>query len=205
MTDPNMPPQPDANQPQGEPGYGQQPPPPQQPQQGYQQQPPPGYQQQPPQQPQQGYQQQAPQQGYQQPGYQQQGYQQQPAGAGSAQPFTPSEENMWSMLSHIIPIISIICLAAFKNRSARVNANAKEALNFQITMLGGVIAINIVRAIFIALFIGSWSSGLWTIANLLGWISTAGWIVWLVFAIIAGVQCYQGRDYRYPFALRLIK
>lgn|SRR5690625_2368706 len=198
MTDPNLPPQHDPNQPQGQPGYGQQPQqpsvPPQQPQQ-----PPQGYQQ--PQQPQ-GYAQ--PQQGYQQQGYQQQGYQQQPAGGG-AQPFTQSEENMWSMLSHLIPIISIICIAAFKDRSARVNANAKEALNFQITMLGGVIAINILRAIFVGIFISSWSSGLWTIANLLGWVSTGAWIVWLVFAIIAAVKCYQGENYRYPFALRLIK
>src|SRR5690625_7359319 len=119
MTDPNLPPQHDPNQPQGQPGYGQQPQqpsvPPQQPQQ-----PPQGYQQ--PQQPQ-GYAQ--PQQGYQQQGYQQQGYQQQPAGGG-AQPFTPSEEHMWSMLSHLIPIISIICIAAFVDRSALVHANAKE-------------------------------------------------------------------------------
>src|SRR5690625_3888874 len=201
MTDPNVPPQPDPNQPQGQPGYGQQPQQPQQPQPGYQQ-PQPGYNQPPaqPQQPQQPYQQ--PQQGYPQQGYQQpQHGQQAPAGGGSAQPFTQSEENTWSLLSHLIPIVAIICVAAFNDRSARVNANAKEALNFQITVLGSVIVLNIFRAILYA----TWTRGMRTFANMLGWVTTAGWILWLVFAIIAAVKSYQGENYRYPFALRLFK
>lgn len=178
MSDPNVPPQPDPNQPQGQPGYGQQPP--QQPQQPPQQpQPQQGYQQQPP-----------PQPGYQQPA---------PAG-GPAQPFTQSEENTWGLFSHLIPLIALIVVLAFKERSARLNANAKEALNFQITMLGSAIVLWIVGFIFAFIPYLGWI--VWLLVTIAAW---ALWIAWFVFAIIAAVKSYQGQDYRYPFALRLIK
>lgn len=184
MSDPNTPPQPGpapGEQPQG---YGQNPPP-----QGGQQPPV------PPQQPDTGGH-------YGAPGAQgQPAPQGQPAGGGSgAQPFTRDEENMWSLLSHLIVIISIICLAAFKDRSERVNRNAKEALNFQITAFGAMIAIVIISSILGFIPYVGWIIGIFT--SLLTWLI---WIGWLVFAIIAGVKCYQGEDYKYPISLRLIK
>jgi len=190
MSDPNNPPQPGPTPGEQPQGYGQNLPP-----QGGQQPPV------PPQQPNAGGQYGAPgPQG--QPGHQgQQPPQGQPAGGGSgAQPFTRDEENLWSLLSHLIVIISIICLAAFKDRSERVNRNAKEALNFQITAIGALIAVTILSAILTNIpFVG------WIIGIFAWLLTTAIWIGWLIFAIIAGVKCYQGEDYEYPLSLRLIK
>lgn len=71
---------------------------------------------------------------------------------------------------------------------AFVTDQAKEALNFQIT-LTIVYVIGIVLSIIL---IG-------------GLINLAAWIANLVLCIMAGLAAQKGQAYRYPFALRLIK
>ena len=67
-------------------------------------------------------------------------------------------------------------------------AQAKEALNFQITvMLAGIACMPLM---FIGIgFLLLWALGLMT----------------LIFVIIAAIQVNEGKPYRYPIALRLIK
>lgn len=114
-----------------------------------------------------------------------------PAPAGEA----PSEDRTLALLTHLSGIIlgfivPLIIWLTNKDKAdkAFLNDQAKEALNFQITMLIGYIAGMVLTIILIGPLI-----------------SMATWIVSLIFSIIAGMKANEGVAYRYPFALRLIK
>jgi uncharacterized protein len=190
-------------QPPAPPSYGEQPPqaPPAYgaPPQYGQQPPPPAYGQQPPQQgaPQQQYGA-PPAGGYGQPAPPQQPYnQQQPYGAPAVQqPLRPEEERQYAMFAHLGGILgilpSLIIYLVFKDRGPFVKDQAREALNFQITMLFAYVAA-VVLTIFISIVA-------WTPVSL-------NWIVWIlsvVFSVIGGMAANRGETYRYPFAVRLV-
>jgi uncharacterized Tic20 family protein len=211
MSDPNAPQQPaDPNQQpaQQPPQYGQQPPAQQPPQYGQQ---PPQYGQQPPQ-----YGQQPPQYG-QQPG-------QQYAAPAAAGPLTPEQDKTYAMWSHFGGAISFLALftgwlaifaiipslvfyLAFGKRGERVRNEAKEALNFQITMVGAMIIWAIVAAVIYAiLFVPLVLGGGWFILGII--LALVGWalvVIDVVFSIVGGVRVNAGGSYRYPFAVRFIK
>ena len=71
-----------------------------------------------------------------------------------------------------------------KDDSPYIGAQAREALNFQITVLIGYIAACFVLMGFLLL--------------------PAIYIAKLVFCVIAAVKVSKGEDYRYPVSLRLI-
>ena len=122
-----------------------------------------------------------------------------------------SEERGWAMAAHLCGLLWILGgggliflpfggLALFtilgpliillsKGQSMPfVAAQAKEALNFQITLLIGDVI------------------GIATSCLVVGWfIIMAVWIVRLVFCIMAAIAVNRGEHYRYPFAIRLIK
>ena len=75
-----------------------------------------------------------------------------------------------------------------------VNDQAKEALNFNITLA-------IVGLALLVLTIITFGLGL-LLAVPIGVIVGIGW---LVFTIIAAIKANEGEAYRYPIALRLIK
>ncbi|MGB4811161.1 MAG: DUF4870 domain-containing protein [Methylophilaceae bacterium] len=74
-----------------------------------------------------------------------------------------------------------------KEESAYIADQAKEALNFQITMLIGYLIASILAWILIGFL-------LYPIL----------WVVNVVFCIIAAVAASKGKTYRYPLCLRLI-
>lgn len=84
-------------------------------------------------------------------------------------------------------IPGLLVWALKKDDSAYIADQAKEALNFQITML-------------IAQFV----------AGILVWVLIGFiliplvWLLNIVFCIIAAISCSKGESYRYPFCLRLI-
>ena len=101
-----------------------------------------------------------------------------------------SDEKTMSALSHILTLVApllapLIIYLIKKDESAFIASHAKESLNFQIT----VIIICIILAITI-------------IGLLLLWIVG---IAALVFVIIATIRASEGKLYKYPFAIRLIK
>ena len=112
--------------------------------------------------------------------------------AGGPAPLTPEQDVQWGSFAHLGGILgvlpSLIIWLVFKDRGSFTNTEAKEALNFQITLLFGYL----ISAILIVVFIGA----------ILTW---AVWIVGVVFSIIAFLQAKDGKHYRYPFAIRLIK
>jgi len=103
-----------------------------------------------------------------------------------------SEERTMALLAHLLGIVTgflgplIIFLVVTDKPYAK--AQAKEALNFQITMLigwiiGGVLSIIVIGFLVMA----------------------AVGIYALIMAIIATMAASRGEDYRYPIALRLVK
>lgn len=110
----------------------------------------------------------------------------------AAAPLTPEQDIQWGSFAHLGGVLgflpSLIIWLVFKDRGAFTNTEAKEALNFQITLIFGYL----ISAILIIVFIGA----------ILWW---AVWIVGVVFSIIAFLQAKDGKHYRYPFAIRLIK
>lgn len=175
MSDPNTTPPQEPNLGQQPPAGSQPPPPPQQPQQ-----------------PQQPYQQQgAPQQPYQAPQY----------AAAPQPPLTQTEDIQWASFAHLGGILgflpSLIIWLVFKDRGPFTNTEAKEALNFQITMFGAYIVLLILTTIL--------SFATFGVLGFLGFLVWIPWLLSLIFSIIAFLQVKEGRAYRYPFAIRLIK
>lgn len=116
-----------------------------------------------------------------------------PVAGGSA------EDRNLAMLTHLSGIIfgfivPLIVWLVNKENAAKsyLTTEAKEALNFQLTVLiGYVICWFLTMTIILAVIGGP----LWLIL----------WVVNLVFCIIAAMAVNSKGSYRYPFALRLIK
>ena len=91
------------------------------------------------------------------------------------------------ILSFIVPLV-LWLINKDKPEKEFLNDQAKEALNFQITVvIAWVIAI-VLSAIAIGFLL-----------------YPVIWIGNLILCILAGVKANEGVAYRYPFALRLIK
>ncbi len=91
------------------------------------------------------------------------------------------------LLGFIVPLI-IWLMNKEKTDKSWLNAEAVEALNFQITIAIGYVICVVLTVILIGAFL-----------------MPILWIVNIVFCIIAGLKAKEGISYRYPFAIRLIK
>ena len=121
------------------------------------------------------------------PSYGQQAY-------GTQPPLSDSDQRMWAMLAHVGGILfsfvaPLVIWLVFKDRGRFVEEQAKEALNFQITLAIAAVAVTIISVV--TLGIGS--------------ILYLAFIVALVFMIMAAVAANKGEAYRYPLNIRLIK
>ena len=113
--------------------------------------------------------------------------------APATAPMTPADERTWAMLAHLSELVftiiaPIIILAVFGKRSAFVEDQSKEALNFQLTVLIASIVSGILIVVIIGIFM--------LIAVGIGAV---------VFSIIAGIAAYNGQLYRYPVCIRFVK
>ncbi len=107
----------------------------------------------------------------------------------------PSDQRTMALAAHLLGIFTwaigalvIWLISKDDPTKSFVTDQAKEALNFQIT-IGIAMLICVVLSIIV---IGA------LLAPLVG-------LFGLVFAIVAAVKSNNGEAYRYPFALRLIK
>jgi uncharacterized protein len=116
-------------------------------------------------------------------------------------PAPPTEnERTWGMLAHlsalaglVMPLVGIVLgpLAVWLARrddSPFVAEHAKEALNFNLSVLLGAIACMLLMLVFVGFLLGS-----------------ALFILWLVMTLIAAIKASEGQPYRYPFSLRFVK
>jgi uncharacterized Tic20 family protein len=110
------------------------------------------------------------------------------------------DERTWGMIAHLsgfavflFPLggnilAPLIIWLTRRDTSAHVEMEAREALNFNISVtLGWIVCGSLVFAL-IGIPLGA-----------------ALFLYWLVMTIVAGVKASEGVSYRYPFSLRLVK
>ena len=116
-------------------------------------------------------------------------------------PLSAMDDTQWASFAHLGGILgflpSLIIWLVFRERGKFTDVEAKEALNFQITLAIGYVVIYVVTFVLSVITFGllSFLSGLiWVL-----------WIVGVVFSILGFMTAKDGVHYRYPFAIRLIK
>jgi uncharacterized protein len=113
----------------------------------------------------------------------------------------PSEaERTWGMLAHlsalagvVVPMVGcilgpLVVWLSRRDQSPFVAEHAREALNFNITVVLAAIVCTALMVVFVGFILGS-----------------ALFIAWLVLTLIAAIRASEGELYRYPFSLRLVK
>jgi len=115
-------------------------------------------------------------------------------------PPTSSDVRTWCVLSHASALAGffvpwaghilgpLIIWLAKRGDSTEIDANGKESLNFQISML----IYNLIAGILCLVLIGFVILAILHLVN-------------LVLVIVASIQAGEGKFYRYPLAIRLIK
>jgi uncharacterized protein len=110
------------------------------------------------------------------------------------------EERTWAMFAHlsafamfVFPlagniIAPLIIWLARRDTSAFVALEAKEALNFNISVAIGWLICSALIFVLIGLPLAAALS-----------------LYWVIMAVVAGVKASEGVGYRYPFILRLVK
>lgn len=107
-------------------------------------------------------------------------------------PVRPDEEKLWAIGAHLGPIVigfiaPLVVWLVFKDRSAFIGRQAKEALNMQISYL----IYFVVAAISLIVLIGL------LLLPLVG-------IAWVVLMVVATIKAANFEDYRYPLIIRFI-
>ncbi len=103
-------------------------------------------------------------------------------------------DKIWSMLSHLSVlfgvglILPLVVYLAMRQESEYVAANAKEALNFHLSVL--IYVVCCIPLVFVLIGV--------PLMVIIGLGS-------LVFSIVAAIKASDGQCYRYPLTLRLIK
>lgn len=125
-----------------------------------------------------------------------------PAAPQPAAPLSEAEDRQWASFAHLGGIIgllpALIIFLVFKDRGAFTRDESKEALNFQIVVLIGQIAILIINTILTAVTFGIWA--------FIGWILPLGlWVLSLIWSIMGFTKAKDGVAYRYPLNFRIIK
>jgi len=114
------------------------------------------------------------------------------------------EERQWALFAHLSALLGGLLTSTFlglgcligpliiwlvkKDTMPFVDDQAKEALNFNITVAIAAVVCGVLMFVLIG----------FVLLPLLG-------LAWLVFIIIAAIKANEGERYRYPFTLRLIK
>jgi len=115
-----------------------------------------------------------------------------PPAAAAAAPLDQAQDRQWASFAHLGGILgflpALIIWLVFKDRGAFTNTEAKEALNFQITILMAYVVGGILSVIFIGFLI-----------------TLVAWVLAIIFSILGFIKSKDGTSYRYPFAIRLIK
>ncbi|WP_328392046.1 DUF4870 domain-containing protein [Nocardia sp. NBC_00416] len=117
----------------------------------------------------------------------------QPYGASQHAPVSPSDAKTWAMLAHFGGIVlgfvaPLIVWVLYKDRDEFVRRHAVDALNFQIVLAIAYVVSAVLMIVLIGLL-------LFPIV----------WIAGIVFSVLAGIAANNGREYKYPFNVSLVK
>jgi len=124
-----------------------------------------------------------------------------PPPPGAPQGVTESEARTWSALAHLGGIFAYLFIGwlpalviwlVYRDRSNHVAVESKVALNFQLTLLIGLVV--------------CWVVGQIPLIGLIGFLGQiALGVASLVFSILAFVAVQRGDRYQYPFSLALVR
>lgn len=110
------------------------------------------------------------------------------------------DERTWGLIAHLSALAGLLAPFAGnvlgplvvwlvkREQSAFVEVEARESLNFNITVFIGYLICVPLAFVFIGILMGF-----------------ALFLYWLVMTIVAAVKAGEGVPYRYPFAIRLVK
>lgn len=118
-----------------------------------------------------------------------------------------ADERNWAMSAHLSALTGLftgfgnivgplVVWLIKKDSSTFAAQEAKEALNFQITWMGAVVALGVLSLPLMLVF----GLGILTLF-IAGLIVLASWIL----SVVGGVRAGEGKPYRYPFTIRFIK
>lgn len=115
---------------------------------------------------------------------------------------TQSNDNMMAALIHILPIFTsfiapLIFFIVYKDQNTVLREHSRRALNFSLLVI--VAAIGITVGVVIMTFITLGLLGFLTVLTGIPYIAA------IVFGIIAGVQAYEGKLYKYPVTVEWVK
>ena len=116
------------------------------------------------------------------------------------------EERTWALVAHaggpagllltaglLGFAVPLVVWLARRDESAFVDQQAKEALNFQLTLF----LLHVIGWLFVLVTLG--------VGLLIAWPFFLGlWLCELILGLVAALQASEGRAYRYPLTLRLI-
>ena len=110
----------------------------------------------------------------------------------SAQPLSPSDEKLWATLIHVLGIFfsfipALIGYIVFRDRGPLIKEHSTSALNFQLTMLIGLVVGYITMFIIIGFII-----------------VPAVYIVTIIFSIMAAIAANSGQRYTYPLSIPFV-
>jgi uncharacterized Tic20 family protein len=99
---------------------------------------------------------------------------------------------MWAIGAQLGPLLlgflaPLVIWLVFKDRSPFLDRTAKEALNFQLTLLVGFVVSSVLVLVLIGLVL-----------------LFAVWVTGIVFMVLASVAVARLEDYRYPVNIRFI-
>ncbi len=116
-----------------------------------------------------------------------------PRDPGELAPLSPEDERIYAMAAHVTglfaPLIGpILVMVINRQRSEFVDDQAREALNFFFNVM------------------------FWSVVSLIGslvLIGICGFVIVgiaaFILPIMGGIEAYEGRPYRYPMIVRLLK
>ena len=109
-----------------------------------------------------------------------------------AAPMSPADEKLWATLIHIGGIVvgfwaGLIGYLVLKDRGPFINQHSKTAMNFQLTMLIGIVAGVVLSWIGIGFLL-----------------ILAAYALQLIFGIMAALAANRGEYYVYPLAIRFV-
>lgn len=120
-----------------------------------------------------------------------------PPGHGYGQapppPLRPDEERTWAIVGHLTPLVGLSFIAplviwlVFRGRGPYLENQAKESLNFQLTLLIAYVVGGVLTVIGIGLLI-----------------LLAAWVVSVIFGIMAAIAVSKYEWYRYPISIRMV-
>jgi len=105
------------------------------------------------------------------------------------------------LLANLGFLVPLVIWLAKRHESALVDSHGKEAVNFQLNML----IVGVLLYLVLSLLRGSLFRPLHILElQSLPWFSALD-LINILLSVLAGIEAFNGRSYRYPFIVRIIR